>query len=70
MPRKQQEVDAVDALDGRERAPVRAPNERFRGVEIGRGRRGGGEPVERVGDAAHEGVGAVGRRHGHQGLDF
>ena len=51
-------------LTGCERAAVGAPDERVRSVEIGRGRGGGREPVERVGDAAEEGVvrlGGVGK---------
>ena len=55
---QERDVDPVDALNRRQRAAVGAPDERFRRVEIGRGRGRRREPVERVGDAGEEGVGS------------
>ena len=40
--------------DRRQRAAIGAPDEGFRSVEIGRGRRGGREPLKRHGDAGEE----------------
>ena len=51
---QERDVDAVDARDGRQRAAVGAPDEGFRGVEIGRGRGRRREPLERVGDAGEK----------------
>ena len=51
---QQRDVDAVDARDRRERAAVGAPDEGVGGGEIGRGSRGGREPLQRVGDAGEE----------------
>ena len=61
---QERDVDAVDALNRRQRAAVGAPDERFRRVEIGRGGRGGREALERNGDAGEEVGLAFERRQG------
>ncbi len=49
---------------GREMPLLRMPDEGVRAVEVERRRRGGRQPVQRVGDAGEQGV----RRLVHQGL--
>ena len=61
-PAQERKVDAVDALNRRERAAVSAPDEGLGRFEIGFRRMRGREAIEGVGDAAQEGVGRIRRR--------
>ena len=53
---QERDVDAVDALDGGERAAVGAPDEGFGRVEIGRGAEGGASRSSASAMRAEEGV--------------